>query len=305
MSAKNRRKVTLNRKDGESSSQDANMGQNQEYPPTHEKLELKVDQNPTSTPTSEKIVVMYPLENQEPKSVRTIVSSFENIPHEDNNQQLEEAEQVPLDPMTQMLMDIKKSNEANALRISGEIAGLSRTIDENNRELNTKISGIQNTIKVNSEEFKKEILRIDKQLDEGEKKTISLIDKAIAEALRANNASWETGVSKLEKKESSQTTTTIQPTGSSREEAAPRVPSSPTASGSQITWPSIPLAGRSGQERGEKEKPAEKPLDLTEEEKAENARPEKFRYQEHEHVWECREHKRKLIIKVEREDFVR
>merc|ERR1711954_555379 len=187
-------------------------------PPTHEKLEVKLDQNNTSTPTNEKIVVMYPLESQESNSVKTIINSFEeNIQHQ------EEQEQIPLDPMTKMLMDIKKSNEENALRISGEIAGLSRTIDENNRELNTKIVGIQNTIKTNSEEFKKEVQRIDKRLDEGEKKTISLIDKAIAEALKANNASWENRFAKLETKEPQPGVSSVQPGGNIRQQAAPRI----------------------------------------------------------------------------------
>ena len=175
MSAKNRRtKGTLVKKDGENSSHDSNMGQYQEPPPTNKNLEIGLAQNPTSTPTQkQKIVVMYPLEKEESKSVRTIVSSFESIPHEEGNhiksQPQGEVETTPLDPMTKMLMDIKMSNEANALRISGEIAGLSKTIDDNNKELNTKITGIQDTIKVNTEEFKKEIKRFDKRLDEGEK----------------------------------------------------------------------------------------------------------------------------------------
>ena len=140
MSAKNRRnKGTLVEKDGENSSHDSNMGQYQETTPTNENLDIGLAQNPTSTPAQkEKIVVMYPLEKEESKSVRTIVSSFEGIPHEEGNnlenQPQEEEETPPLDPMTQMLMDIKKSNEANALRISRDIAGLSKTIDDNNKE---------------------------------------------------------------------------------------------------------------------------------------------------------------------------
>merc|ERR1711954_393321 len=276
-------------------------------PPTHEKLEIKLDQNSTSTPTTEKLVVLYPLESQEQNSVKTIINSFE-----ENIQQQEEQDQIPLDPMTKMLMDIKRSNEENAQRISGEIAGLSRTIDENNRELNTKIVGIQNTIKTNSEEFKKEVKRIDKRLDEGEKKTISLIDKAIAEALRVNNASWENRFAKLENKEPQPGASSIQPVGNihqqaatrvqqseiSIQEVAPRVPVSPTAP-SLPEWPSV-----FGAQKGEKSKTDDKPLDPLEEEKLENARPEKFRNQEHEIEWEIKEHKKKIIIKVERTDFI-
>merc|ERR1711954_508488 len=276
-------------------------------PPTHEKLEIKLDQNSTSTPTTEKLVVLYPLESQEQNSVKTIINSFE-----ENIQQQEEQDQIPLDPMTKMLMDIKRSNEENAQRISGEIAGLSRTIDENNRELNTKIVGIQNTIKTNSEEFKKEVKRIDKRLDEGEKKTISLIDKAIAEALRVNNASWENRFAKLENKEPQPGASSIQPVGNihqqaatrvqqseiSIQEVAPRVPVSPTAP-SLPEWPSV-----FGAQKGEKSKTDDKPLDPLEEEKLENIRPEKFRNQEHEIEWEIKEHKRKIIIKVERTDFI-
>merc|ERR1712081_139769 len=52
---------------------------------------------------------------------------------------------------------------------------------------------------------------------------------------------------------------------------------------------------------GEKSK---KPLNPADEEKATAARPEKFRNREHEKEWECKDHKRKIIIKVERADFI-
>merc|ERR1712081_19437 len=52
---------------------------------------------------------------------------------------------------------------------------------------------------------------------------------------------------------------------------------------------------------GEKSK---KPLNPADEEKATAARPEKFRNREHEREWECRDHRRRIIIKVERADFI-
>merc|ERR1711954_143891 len=110
------------------------------------------------------------------------------------------AENAEMDPMMKLLLDIKKSNENSARDIRSEIGGLSNVINTNNIELNTKISGLQQTINSNAEEFRKEFVRIDKKFDENERKTISLIDKAINEALKANNSRWEARMNKLEEK---------------------------------------------------------------------------------------------------------
>merc|ERR1711954_463083 len=83
-------------------------------------------------------------------------------------------------------------------------------------------------------------------------------------------------------------------------------PSSPMPSGSQdhIVWPSIPThltTTGASPAIGEKSK---KPLDPADEDRATIVKPEKFRSRKHEKEWECRDHRRRIIIKVERADFI-
>merc|ERR1712081_53137 len=96
------------------------------------------------------------------------------------------------DPLIQMLLNVQRnlqeSNDKNARDIKTEIGGLRNKIDESNADMTAKISGLSATINKNAEEFKKEITRIDKRLDDHEAKNKNIIEKAIAEAIAANNA---------------------------------------------------------------------------------------------------------------------
>ena len=122
MSKPRRNKGTLNKKDGDGQNQDFDMGQNQELAPTTETLDIGVASNNSSTPThhqKEKIVIMYPLEKEETKSVKDIVTNFENLPP--THDQPEKNPTTTLDPMAVLLNDLKESlkasNDQNAKEI--------------------------------------------------------------------------------------------------------------------------------------------------------------------------------------------
>merc|ERR1712081_118844 len=73
---------------------------------------------------------------------------------------------------------------------------------------------------------------------------------------------------------------------------------------SGIVWPRIPsqiASDDASLSLGERSK---KPLNPADEEKATAEKPEKFRNREHEREWECKDHRRRIIIKVERADFI-
>merc|ERR1711954_249512 len=55
-------------------------------------------------------------------------------------------------------------------------------------DMSAKMNGLKATMDRNAEDFKSEISRIDKRLNDHESKTNNMINKAIAEALAANNA---------------------------------------------------------------------------------------------------------------------
>merc|ERR1711954_610544 len=76
----------------------------------------------------------------------------------------------------------------SARKIKSEIGGLKTTMDKNNEDMTNQIEGLKDTIKTNAEEFRKEIVRIDKRLDENDSKTANMINDAIAEAICLNNA---------------------------------------------------------------------------------------------------------------------
>merc|ERR1711954_608431 len=150
---------------------------------------MSLNQSTSTTNGKEEIVVMYPLEDQ--GSVQSIVNKIEK-----NNENLpptidENPPPTNNYPLSQLLMNLQKnleeSNNKNAKDIKSEIGGLRKKIDESNADMTAKINGLSTTISKNAEEFKKEITRIDKRMDEHEQKNKSMIEKAIAEAIEANN----------------------------------------------------------------------------------------------------------------------
>merc|ERR1711954_70227 len=177
-------------KDGDGMNIDLEVDQNQELATTSDTLEIGVAPNVSSTPTQkEKIIIMYPLEKEETKSVKDIVTNFEKLPP--TTDQPEKGQTNTLDPMAILLNDLKDSlkasNNENARQIKAEIGGLRNKIDESNLDMSNKINGLKESVDNNAKEFRKEISRIDKRLDENDAKTSKMIDKAIAEALRLNN----------------------------------------------------------------------------------------------------------------------
>merc|ERR1712081_38165 len=96
------------------------------------------------------------------------------------------------DPLIQMLLNVQRnlqeSNDKNARDIKTEIGGLRNKIDESNADMTAKINGLSATMNKNAEDFKNEITRIDKRLDDHETKNKNMIERAIAEAIAANNA---------------------------------------------------------------------------------------------------------------------
>ena len=174
---------TFMKKDGEIPNQESNPSLLEDPNSTQEYL----SQNKTSSTTigtqgpSENIVVLYPLEKDEAKSVKTIVSNIEKI--KDENLPPESSENPPpTDPMTTLLMNLQKniqeSNEVHARDIKSEIGGLRTKIDENNLDMTNKINGLKTTMDQNAAEFRTEISRIDKRLDEHESETTNIINKA-------------------------------------------------------------------------------------------------------------------------------
>ena len=101
---------TFMKKDGENPNPEANPSLQVDPNSTQENL----GQNKTSSTTigtqgtSESIVVLYPLEKDESKSVKTIVSNIEKI--KDENLPPESSENPPpTDPMTTLLMNLQKN----------------------------------------------------------------------------------------------------------------------------------------------------------------------------------------------------
>merc|ERR1711954_254501 len=144
-----------------------------------------------TTQSNENIVVMYPLERDETKSVKSIVSNIEK--NKDENLPPEGTENPPTsDPLTTMLMNLQRnlqeSNDLHAKEIKTEIGGLKNKIDESSTDMSNKMNGLKTTMDQNAAKFKNEISRIDKRLDDHENKTTNMIEKAIAEAIAANNA---------------------------------------------------------------------------------------------------------------------
>merc|ERR1711954_589024 len=177
-------------KDGDGMNLDLDVGQNQELATTNDTLGIEMAPNVSSTPTQkEKITILYPLEKEETKLVKDIVTDFEKLPP--TGDQPEKGQAVTMDPMAILLNDLKDSlkasNDENARQIKAEIGGLRSRIDESNLDMSNKINGLKESVDNNAKEFRKEISRIDKRLDENDAKTSKMIDKAIAEALRLNN----------------------------------------------------------------------------------------------------------------------
>merc|ERR1711954_594661 len=177
-------------KDGDGMNLDLDVGQNQELATTNDTLGIEMAPNVSSTPTQkEKITILYPLEKEETKSVKDIVTDFEKLPP--TGDQPDKGQTVTMDPMAILLNDLKDSlkasNDENAREIKAEIGGLRNKIDESNLDMTNKMNGLKESIDINAKEFRKEISRIDKRLDENDTKTSNIIDKAIAEALRLNN----------------------------------------------------------------------------------------------------------------------
>ena len=204
MSKLRKPKSTFLKKDGDSPNLDVEIGLKDDLNSTQE----NVGQQGTSTSTTcqdEKIVIMYPLEKEEPNSVKTLVNNIEKM--KDENLPPESNENLPpADPIATMLMNLQKniqdSNELHAKEIKSEIGGLKSKIDENNEDMTNKMNGLKSTMDQNAQEFRREITRIDKRLDDHEAKTSNLIDRAIAEAIRNNNAErdalWNRRISNIE-----------------------------------------------------------------------------------------------------------
>merc|ERR1711954_222325 len=315
-------------KDGDGMNLDLDVGQNQELATTNDTLELGVAPNVASTPTQkEKITILYPLEKEETKLVKDIVTDFEKLPP--TGDQPDKGQTVTMDPMAILLNDLKDSlkasNDENARQIKAEIGGLRNKIDESNLDMSNKINGLKESVDNNAKEFRKEISRIDKRLDKNDAKTSKMIDKAIAEALRLNNqqrderniekerkANQEVEEEKQERRELSNNLEEIskklvemENKTKEKEERVPHqeraVPAPTQASLIQMvpTIPTMTFARTTAGRRGEKEK------------NVNNKHPEaveindkpKFINTDHEKNWELDEGKKKIIIRVEREDF--
>merc|ERR1712081_55568 len=85
----------------------------------------------------------------------------------------------------------------HAREIKNEIGGLKSKINESNEDMSQKMNGLKATMDKNAADFKSEISRIDKRLDDHKNKTTSMINKAIAEAIAANNAKRDAEINTL------------------------------------------------------------------------------------------------------------
>merc|ERR1711954_75636 len=315
-------------KDGDGMNLDLDVGQNQELATTNDTLGIEMAPNVSSTPTQkEKITILYPLEKEETKSVKDIVTDFEKLPP--TGDQPDKGQTVTMDPMAILLNDLKDSlkasNDENARQIKAEIGGLRNKIDESNLDMSNKIKGLKESVDNKAKEFRKEISRIDKRLDENDAKTAKMIDKAIAEALRLNNqqrderniekerkVNQEVEKEKQERRELannledlSKKLIEIERKTKEKEEEVPqqeRAGPAPAQTSLLQMGPTIPtmtFARTTAGRRGEKEK------------NVNNKHPEaveindkpKFINTDHEKNWELEDGKKKIIIRVEREDF--
>merc|ERR1711954_50196 len=226
----------------------------------------------------------------------------------------------------------------SARKIKSEIGGLKTTMDKNNKDMTNQIEGLKDTIKTNAEEFRKEIVRIDKRLDENDAKTTNLINDAIAEAIRLNNAKRdeeretrlraldansnksevETLANRVKELEEEGRKREAAPTDRNPEVQIPReveeaVEAGPSSIGVVVDSTVIPsmtfsraTSGLRGAVRNNATIPNEKTdasLKMPEMVK-ETIKPERFINEEHEISWELDDCKKKIIIRVSREDFV-
>merc|ERR1711954_239323 len=226
----------------------------------------------------------------------------------------------------------------SARKIKSEIGGLKTTMDKNNEDMTNQIEGLKDTIKTNAEEFRKEIVRIDKRLDENDAKTANMINDAIAEAIRINNAKRdEDREARLRALEANSNNSKVEaltnrvneleeearkrdavPTGRNPEVETQReveevVEAGPSSIGVVVDSTVIPsmtfsraTSGLRGAVRNNATIPNEKTdasLKMPEMVK-ETIKPERFINEEHEISWELDDCKKKIIIRVSREDFV-
>merc|ERR1711954_102541 len=226
----------------------------------------------------------------------------------------------------------------SARKIKSEIGGLKTTMDKNNKDMTNQIEGLKDTIKTNAEEFRKEIVRIDKRLDENDAKTANMINDAIAEAIRLNNAKRdeeretrlraldansnksevETLANRVKELEEEARKREAAPTDKNPEVQIPReveeaVEAGPSSVGVVVDSTVIPsmtfsraTSGLRGAGRNnatisnEKTDASMKMPEMVKE----TIKPERFINEEHEISWELDDCKKKIIIRVSREDFV-
>merc|ERR1711954_57630 len=226
----------------------------------------------------------------------------------------------------------------SARKIKSEIGGLKTTMDKNNKDMTNQIEGLKDTIKTNAEEFRKEIVRIDKRLDENDAKTTNLINDAIAEAIRLNNAKRdeeretrlraldansnksevETLANRVKELEEEGRKREAAPTDRNPEVQIPReveeaVEAGPSSVGVVVDSTVIPTmtfsratSGLRGAGRNNatimnaKTDASMKMPEMIKE----TIKPERFINEEHEISWELDDCKKKIIIRVSREDFV-
>merc|ERR1711954_201847 len=200
--------------------------------------------------------------------------------------------------LKELLLEMKKENKETALTNQKEFNGLKLAIANQELTLANKISESNDHLKKlitdNSVYFQQEIDKVNKKFEEAEKKQEELLERA----LNAERERWEMRFSQLEKSKESTDFPPLSQPGSSQGRgetlSAPSVFPTPP----QFLAP-IPPRGESGRpvERGEKGKESQD----SDEEKD---KPERFISEEHEREYELNAHKKKLILKIERKDFV-